>query len=107
MTCTACSSSGIEFVAAGHGNVLELPCSLCTFVNRDYFVSIVRSSTQRGLLAGPFKTHAEALAMVEPAKRLARELDPWADFDAFGTCSLPADSGYVGKLNDRLGVAQK
>lgn len=73
-------------------------------MERDYFVSIVRSSAQRGLLAGPFPTHASALAMVAPASALARQLDTWADFDLFGTCSLVAGSGRVGVLNARLGV---
>lgn len=72
---------------------------------RDYFVSIVRSSTQRGLLTGPFATHTEALAHVDEARRIACELDEWAWFDAFGTCSLPKGSGKVGKLNSRMGIA--
>jgi hypothetical protein len=75
---------------------------------RDYYVSIVRSTKQRGLLAGPFMTHTEALGMVEQAKRLACELDTWADFDAFGTMSLPRDVGNpFGKLNQRLGVVPR
>lgn len=27
--CELCHGSGIEFIHGGHGNVLELPCSLC------------------------------------------------------------------------------
>lgn len=71
--------------------------------SRDYYVSIVRSAKQRGLLAGPFPTHTEALGWVDKASRLARDLDPWADFDVFGTCSLPRAWGNPkGALNDRL-----
>lgn len=75
---------------------------------RDYYVSIVRSTKQRGLLVGPFVTHSEALALVDRASRLARELDTWADFDAFGTMSLPRNaSNPYGKLNQRLGVVPR
>lgn len=72
---------------------------------RDYFVSIRRDS-RSGLLAGPFATHSEALFRLDDAKRMACKLDPWADFDAFGTMSLPSPSGRVGVLNDRLGVGR-
>jgi hypothetical protein len=71
---------------------------------REYFVSIVRSPTQRGLLAGPYATHAEALAMVDTARRLACQFDAWADFDYFGTCSLPPGSGRRGVLNAKIVV---
>lgn len=70
---------------------------------RDYFVSIVRGD-RRGLLAGPFATHTEALAMVDAARAEAQRVDPWADFDSFGTCSLPAGSGKRGVLNERLTI---
>jgi hypothetical protein len=72
---------------------------------RDYYVSVVRSSKQRGLLAGPFPSHGAALALVDAARRLACELDPWCDFDAFGTCSVPRYPwNPKGKLNLQLGV---
>lgn len=45
-----------------------------------YYVSVVRSSRQRGLLAGPFATHGEALALVDAARRKACAVDPWCDF---------------------------
>jgi hypothetical protein len=77
------------------------------FEPREFFVSIVRSSTQHGLLAGPFATHAEALAMLPAARAEATRLDAWSDFDAFGTCSLPAGSRRRGVLNDNLGMHSK
>lgn len=76
---------------------------------RDYFVSIRRGDAKPrvGLLAGPFPTHTEALAMVDPARRLACQIDPWADFDYFGTMSLAAGSGRSGVLNERLRSQQQ
>lgn len=71
---------------------------------RDYFVSL-RRGERTALLAGPFATHAEALGLVDRATDEANRVDPWAHFDAFGTCSLPAPSGYVGTLNRQCGVA--
>lgn len=32
--CKFCFDSKIEFVAAGHGNVLEIPCSICCAPDR-------------------------------------------------------------------------
>lgn len=74
----------------------------------DYYVSIVRSIKQRGLLAGPFKTHTEALGWVDAARDGAVEIDPRAWFDSFGTCSLPRNPlNPVGVLNGRLGVTAR
>lgn len=69
----------------------------------DYYVSIIRD-TRKGLLAGPFPTHTEALAMVDRARDAAYEVDPRSWFDLFGTCSLPrSPTNHKGVLNDRLG----
>lgn len=57
---------------------------------KDYYVSMIRDR-RYALLAGPFATHEEALAMVIPVKREAHRLDQWTDFDSFGTCSKPRD----------------
>lgn len=71
---------------------------------RDYYVSLVRGS-RTALLAGPFETHAEALAMVDRATALANEVDPRSHFDPFGTVSLPRYPwNPKGKLNLQLGV---
>jgi hypothetical protein len=71
-----------------------------------YYVTVVRDGRGVGFLAGPFDQHADALAMVEPARAAAYTVDPWTAFDAFGTArwkdaSSPAP---IGKLNDLLGV---
>lgn len=71
---------------------------------RDYYVSM-RNGRRTALLAGPFVTHTEALAAVEPAYKLACELDTWADFYTRGTCSLPRYPwNPKGKLNSQLGL---
>lgn len=75
---------------------------------RHYYVSLRRESAKgvrTSLLAGPFDTHAEALAMVERASDEAYEVDPWTWFDQHGTCSLPRREGNPrGVLNERLGL---
>ena len=74
---------------------------------RDYYVSIVRDK-RRGLLAGPFATHTEALAAVDKARNEACDVDPRAWWDLFGTCSLPRDlANPMGVLNTRLGVSPR
>lgn len=71
---------------------------------RDYYVSMIRDS-RYALMAGPFATHAEALQMVDPVKKEAGRLDPFCDFDAFGTCSmLRRSTNKDGWLNVWLGV---
>lgn len=55
---------------------------------RDFYVSMIRDS-RYALMAGPFATHDEALQMVDPVRKEASRLDPFCDFDAFGTCSKP------------------
>ncbi|MGX9443883.1 hypothetical protein ACWX0K_15075 [Nitrobacteraceae bacterium UC4446_H13] len=74
----------------------------------DYYVSIVRDGRKRGLLAGPFATHTEAIANVPAARDEAYNVDPWAWWDLFGTCSLPRDlSNPTGTLNHRLGIVPR
>lgn len=70
---------------------------------RDYFVTM-RRDKRTAFLAGPFATHTEALERVDAARQAASKVDPWSDFDSFGTSSLPTGSGVVGKLNTMLGV---
>jgi hypothetical protein len=72
---------------------------------RDYYVTMVRGE-RVAWLAGPFKTHTEALANVSRARAEACKVDPWCDFDAFGTSSLPAGKGPEGKLNRHLAVSR-
>lgn len=69
---------------------------------RDYYVDIIRDK-RVALLAGPFETHDEALALVGEVRSIAYDVDPWTWFDLCGTCSLPrSPDNPVGKLNDRL-----
>jgi hypothetical protein len=49
-----------------------------------YYVTVIRDY-KVGWLFGPIADHEIAKLMVEPIKRLACKLDPWCDFDAFGT----------------------
>jgi hypothetical protein len=70
--------------------------------SRDYYVTMVRGKRVAWLL-GPYPTHNEALALVDAGKRLASAVDPWSDFDAFGTSSLPClPTNPRGVLNSKL-----
>lgn len=70
----------------------------------NYYVSI-KDGQKFGLLAGPFKKHAEALAMVDKAKAMALELNPaqavWA---AYGTVRMKDGYTKPGVLNEKLGI---
>lgn len=72
----------------------------------NYYVSIVRDGAQQrtGLLAGPFKKHGEALALVDRARDEACKVDGYAWFYSFGTLAMPATYTNPGVLNARLGV---
>lgn len=56
-----------------------------------------------GYLAGPYETHAAALADVERVRKVACEADPWADFYAFGTAAVRG-TRQPGALNAKLGL---
>ena len=66
-----------------------------------YYVSVI-DGPRYGLLAGPYSTHKEALAMVDVVREVAQKVNTQAVFYAFGTCKTPV--GYVksGILNDLL-----
>jgi len=67
-----------------------------------YYVSIT-DGPQFGLVAGPFRTHQEALDMVDPAIKVGREVDPKSHFYAWGTVKMA--NGYrTGNLNKKLGI---
>ncbi|RUW55578.1 hypothetical protein EOA32_00740 [Mesorhizobium sp. M1A.F.Ca.ET.072.01.1.1] len=66
-----------------------------------YYVTVKRGN-RTGWLFGPVADHAVALAMVDPVRRLACTVDPWCDFDAFGTSSITTTKKLPpGKLNDQ------
>ncbi len=72
----------------------------------NYYASVMDpEKPQRiSVLAGPYKTHQEALNIVDTVKDIAREVDPWSVFYGFGTCRLPEDypNPPLGKLNNLL-----
>lgn len=72
----------------------------------NYYVSVI-DGPRRALLAGPWPTHAAALAMVDTVRELAVQIDPKAHFYAFGTARLPDDDTVpirAGSLSSRLGL---
>lgn len=70
---------------------------------RRYYVTVKRD-VRTGWLAGPYETHQEALDKVDVVSAIARKLDPWCDFDAFGTSSIERFVNVfpVGVLNSHL-----
>jgi len=72
---------------------------------RFFYVSMIRGG-RTALLAGPFDTHQEALDFVSAARDKATDIDPWACFDLFGTCST-VTRHRRGVLNRFLGIEGK
>lgn len=69
-----------------------------------YYVSVI-DGPRRALLAGPWDTHAEALAAVDTVRELGQRIDPKSHFYAWGTARLPDDDSVPireGSLNRRL-----
>ena len=69
-----------------------------------YYVT-VQDNGRSGFLAGPFRTHGDALRMVEPTRKAAREVDDRAHWYAFGTARIKTGHERAGRLNERLGIA--
>lgn len=71
----------------------NLQCGHHHETGRQFYVTIKRgmhpSKIKRGWLLGPYETHQQALDNVERGSNLACAADPRANFDAFGTASLP------------------
>lgn len=57
-------------------------------VDRVFYVSVI-DGTRKGILLGPYGTHAEALDNVARGRDLAFAAIPAAWFYSFGTCSAP------------------
>lgn len=71
-------------------------------MNTGYYVTVIRDG-KTGWLFGPIADHGVALLMVDPIKRLACRIDPWCDFDAFGTSSITTDKELPqGRLNQHF-----
>lgn len=65
-----------------------------------YYVSVV-DGERYALLAGPFRTHEEALAHLGCAREHAYSVDPRAWWYAYGTCKCP-NGHRAGILNKAL-----
>ena len=67
----------------------------------NYYVSMV-DGARTALLAGPFKSHPQALALVAAVRELAYQIDPKSHWYAFGTLAMSRDYNKPGLLNNRL-----
>ena len=67
-----------------------------------FYVSVV-DGPKFALVAGPFRTHPEALSMVDPAIEVGREVDPKSHFYAWGTVKMK-NGHRKGILNAQLGI---
>jgi hypothetical protein len=76
-----------------------------------YYATLKRDSRRTAWLAGPYATHAEALAVVDRAWLAACEADPFCHFDARGTASIDRPSATslaefpAGRLNGAIARA--
>lgn len=69
-----------------------------------YYAS-VQNGSRRGLLLGPFATHAEAESHVPAAQAAAEQIDSFAGFYAYGTARVQTTRQLPqGKLNRRAGI---
>jgi hypothetical protein len=67
-----------------------------------YYVSVIDGG-RRGLIAGPWPTHAEALAAVDTVRAIACDVEPRAHFYAFGTARYDKSlTPVAGALNCEL-----
>lgn len=75
---------------------------------KKFYVTMFRDGkAQPAYLAGPFDSKDEADSHVERARKMANEVDPWSEFDAFGVTGVTPKVGVKlppGVLNDRLGL---
>ncbi|MBW2569699.1 MAG: hypothetical protein JRE47_10115 [Deltaproteobacteria bacterium] len=67
-----------------------------------FYVS-VKDGNQFNIVAGPFKTHKQALDLVEPAIKAGRILDPKSHFYAWGTVKMK-NGHQEGILNKALNI---
>lgn len=73
-------------------------------MNVGFYVTLRRDS-RTAWLAGPFAEHKAAMDMVDAARRVAAEIDPFVDFDAVGTARVVSGRPLRrGVLNSRLGL---
>lgn len=73
------------------GNWTDVPC---------FYVTVVDAG-RVGYLAGPFRTHEAALAIVDKVRDMAVAADGYAHFYAYGTAKRP--NGYLeGLFNSKL-----
>ena len=75
------------------GNWTDDPC---------FYVDCVEGE-KVAMLAGPYATHAEALAALPAVKIVAQQVDARAHWYAFGTCRTP-NGWREGVLNHTLGI---
>lgn len=71
---------------------------------QSFYVTAIRDG-KTGWLFGPVADHAVALSLVPVVSALARNIDPWCAFDAFGTTGVTPAPGKAlppGKLNDHF-----
>ncbi len=67
-----------------------------------FYVSII-DGPKFNVVAGPFRTHQEAIGMVEPARKVGHNHDPRSHFYGWGTVKM-ADGHREGNLNRFLEV---
>jgi hypothetical protein len=67
-----------------------------------YYVSVI-DGPRYALLAGPFRTHEQALSLVDKTRDIACKVDPKGWFYAYGTVKM-INGHRTGSLNKHLGL---
>ena len=69
----------------------------------NYYVSVRRDNGDFRCLVGPFRDdHSAALALVDPARKIAQDVDPKAAWYSFGTVRTEYSYDKPGILNDKV-----
>lgn len=71
-----------------------------------FYCTVIRANgtpaRRVGFLLGPYDDEPTARERIPDARRLAAEIDPFTEFDLFGTARLVRDELPAGTLNARL-----
>lgn len=95
------ATNALRAEAAASGVANHSPHDAVLAPGEGFYVSLIRGS-RTALLAGPFDTHPEAKEQERRAFNEACAVDPWAAFDAYGTCKAP--TRRLGVEDARLGL---
>ena len=76
-----------------------------------YYISVMKNSGDCRALSGPYEKHADALALVDKARRISEQMDDRAIWYAFGTLRIKdtscTDPGILQKVGYNLALERE